>query len=192
MCWCQEMGYRQSVEEAELSIIQRLPCNGRDSIVCISTFHSDTDMLLSCRKISMFLPFRSRQGFQRLKACTTRHLCTSNGPNENEKSKESAPLTFYEKWQPHSMKIGVGAAASLTLYGLSSFMWDMTYNIMTMSPASGKKISLSSHLVVTFPLCCCCYHFQRNVLWLCIWSGYHLHGCFFGLLRPHRYQSGRQ
>jgi hypothetical protein len=74
---------------------------------------------------------------------SSRLLCTAKPPNDNNnehKEKKNSSVgtkSFYETWKPHTMKIGMGAAASLTLYGLSSFMWDMTYNIMTMSPASG-------------------------------------------------------
>ena len=72
---------------------------------------------------------------------STRSLCATPSGSDGKNEKIDKPMSFYEKWRPHSMKIGVGAAASLTLYGLSSFMWDITYNIMTMSPASGVLIS---------------------------------------------------
>jgi hypothetical protein len=79
---------------------------------------------------------------------SARLLCTTKGSDESppkeKKSHFAKPLSLYEQWRPHSMKIGMGAAASLTLYGLSSFMWDMTYNIMTMSPASGKAATIAT------------------------------------------------
>jgi len=81
-------------------------------------------------------------------------MCTAKPPDDKETSSENKvnvgkSTSFYETWRPHTMKIGVGAAASLTLYGLSSFMWDMTYNIMTMSPASGMYYGFVSGVGLT-------------------------------------------
>ena len=98
---------------------------------------------VSCRKFSTSMLSRGRQGLfsQGLKV-SSRLLCTPTNSSEEPPKRTKGPempLSFIETWRPYSMKIGVGAAASLTLYGLSSFMWDMTYNIMTMSPASGRQ-----------------------------------------------------
>lgn len=104
----------------------------------------DRMLSLSCRRLTSSMLPRNRQAvlFSKGLRVTSRMMCTAKPPDDKETSSENKvnvgkSTSFYETWRPHTMKIGVGAAASLTLYGLSSFMWDMTYNIMTMSPASG-------------------------------------------------------
>jgi len=96
-----------------------------------------------------------------------RHFSSSMNQNESQSDKDKSntadipPLTFIEKWRPHSMKIGIGAAASLTLYGLSSFMWDITYNVMTMSPASGMYYGFISGVGST-ALCAASLYYTRT------------------------------
>jgi len=54
----------------------------------------------------------------------------STDKNKDDKDKDS-PLTTYK---PQLMQAAVVGGVALTLYGLSSFMWDITYGLMSMTP----------------------------------------------------------